>query len=118
MKKANVKEMILLLQKKIAYLQDFQNLNREEWTRINQGNLENIEDFYYDRELLLNAMERIDKKLQHYKVDQCEGVTQKSKNKIIFLLQKKRKAIHHIVNQDMKIHDHLHLVFAEKNKSA
>ena len=118
MKKANVKEMILLLQKKIAYLQDFQNLNREEWTRINQGNLENIEDFYYDREILLNAIERIDKQLQHYKIDQCEGVDKKSKNKIIFLLQKKRKAIHHIVGQDMKIHDCLHLVFAEKNKSA
>ncbi len=119
MKKANIREMVLLLQKKLGYLQDFQNLNQEEWERINQGDISNLEAFYYDRELLLNAMDRIDKRLRGYNVDQCDGVNEESKGKVLSLLQKKRKAIYNILNQDMKIHGILSSSFiGEKNKTA
>lgn len=120
MKKVHVKEMVLLLKKKVRYLREFQSLNQEEWMRINQGQLNNIEAFYYDRELLLNAMDRVDKKLKNYNIDQCEDVGVKEKQKIISLLKEKRQAIHNILNQDMKMHNLLYSSFylTEKDKSA
>lgn len=104
MEPAHIFEMIQLLKKQVSYLKDFQKINLEEGKRIYQGNLTNLEAFYYDRELLLNAVERIDQKLKTKNIDHYEGVGNKEKSIVVQLLKEKRKSICEILNQDIEIH--------------
>ncbi len=107
MKNASVTYMIELLSKKNSYLIEFQKLNKEELGRLKNSNFQNLEDFYYDREILLNAISRIDQELSHYKVEDFKDVSEESKRKIIYLLRNKRQFLVYILNQDMQIHEQL-----------
>ena len=122
MEQVSVQQMIDLLDKKVSYLMDFHNLNSEEIHRIQQGNFSNLEAFYYDREILLNAIDRIDSELKGYgSIDQFKDVCSFSKKKVLDLLKSKKQFIHNIVDQDMKIHEKLNTAnceFAEKAKIA
>lgn len=99
--------MIDMLKKKNFYLELFESINGEELNRIKQGDLNNLESFYYDREILLNAMDKIDKQLNQYKLEQFDDVSENSKRKIISLLKNKKQFIYTILKQDMQIHDTL-----------
>ena len=120
MKQSSVQHMISLLKRKNSYLVDFKILNTEELDRIKSGDLNNLEAFYYDREILLNAMGRIDKELSHYTLDQFEDVSESSKKTILDLLKNKKQFIRFILNQDMQIHDNLNSTtsFTEESKIA
>lgn len=107
MENTQVQYMIDLLKKKNFYLELFESINGEELNRIQQGDLNNIESFYYDREILLNAMDKIDKKLSQYKLEQFDDVNENSKRKIISLLKNKKQFIYAILSQDMQIHSTL-----------
>ena len=118
MELASIKRVIDLLGRKNGYLVDFQTLNSEELARIEQGNFANLEAFYYDRELLLNAMEKLDHKLREYSVDELGSTQSPFKEKILELLKNKRKFIHNILDQDMAIHDSLSASSVVKAKIA
>ena len=107
MEQESIQQMVHLLERKNSYLDDFQKLNKEELNRLQQGDFNNLEAFYYDRELLLNGMDRIDSELRQYSIDQFQDVCEKSKQIILTLLRAKKKSILNIVSQDMKIHDEL-----------
>lgn len=112
MENTQVQHMIDMIKKKNFYLELFESINSEELHRIQQGDLSNIESFYYDREILLNAMDKIDKKLNQYKLEQFDDVSESSKRKIISLLKNKKQFICTILNQDMQIHDTLNASLA------
>ena len=107
MENTQIQHMIDILKKKNFYLELFESINTEELHRIQQGELNNLESFYYDREILLNAMDKIDKQLNQYKLEQFDDVSENSKRKIINLLKNKKQFIHTILKQDMQIHDAL-----------
>ena len=107
MENTQVQHMIDKLKKKNFYLELFESINSEELNRIQKGDLENLESFYYDREILLNAMDKIDKQLCQYKLEQLDDVNENSKRKIISLLKNKKQFIYTILKQDMQIHDTL-----------
>ena len=120
MKNTSIQHMIELLRKKNSYLMEFQKLNKEEFGRIKMSNFQNLEAFYYDREILLNAVDRIDQELSRYKIEDFVDVSEKSKKKIIYLLKNKREFLLHILNQDMQIHEQLegHQPSVKENKIA
>ncbi len=107
MENVQIQHMIDMLKKKNFYLELFESINGEELSRIKTGDLSNLESFYYDREILLNAMDKIDKKLKEYKLEQFDDVSENSKRKVVGLLKNKKQFIHTILNQDMQIHDTL-----------
>ena len=107
MKHESIKHMIELLSQKNSYLIEFQKLNNEELVRIKNSEYQNLEAFYYDRELLLNAIGRIDEELKQYKVEDFTDVSEESKRKVIYLLKNKRQFLMYILNQDMQIHEQL-----------
>ena len=107
MESTQIQHMIDILKKKNFYLELFESINSEELNRIQQGDLSNLESFYYDREILLNAMDKIDQKLSQYKLEQFDDVSETSKRKIISLLKNKKQFICTILNQDMQMHDTL-----------
>ncbi len=107
MESTQIQYMIDMLKKKNFYLELFESINGEELNRIKTGDFSNLESFYYDREILLNAMDKIDKKLSQYKLEQFDDVSENSKRKVINLLKNKKQFIHTILNQDMQIHDTL-----------
>jgi len=107
MENKQMQHMINILKKKNFYLELFKSINSEELNRIQKGDLSNLESFYYDREILLNAMDKIDKQLSQYKLEQLDDVSENSKRKIISLLKNKKQFIYTILNQDVQIHDTL-----------
>ena len=110
--------MIELLSKKNSYLIEFQKLNKEELSRIEMSNFQNLEAFYLDREILLNAVDRIDRELGDYKLEDFMDISEDSKKKIIYLLKNKRQFLLRILNQDMHIHEQLERPIIEENKIA
>ena len=117
MEVVSVKQMIDLLNKKNSYLVDFQKINNEELTRMHQDNFSNLEAFYYSRELILNAMDKIDQTLGKCKLDQLDDVCELSKQQVLELLKKKKQFIHLIVDQDMKIHEILNASVSSLGKA-
>ena len=118
MQQKSTKAMIFLLEKKNSYLEEFKTLNEEEMARIQNEDFSNLESFYYDREILLNAMDRIDKQLKDHGLDQCADADQPSKAKIVLLLKNKKDSLRTILDQDMKIHEQLNLSFTVIEKIA
>ena len=118
MQQKSIKAMIFLLEKKNSYLDEFKTLNEEEMARIQNEDFSNLESFYYDREILLNAMDRIDKQLKDHSLDQCADADQPSKQKIVLLLRNKKNSLRTILDQDMKIHEQLNLSFTVMEKIA
>lgn len=116
MEGTQVQYMIDMLKKKNFYLELFESINNEELNRIKKGDFSNIESFYYDREILLNAMDKIDEKLKQYKLEQFDDVSENSKRKIISLLKNKKQFIYTILNQDMQIHDTLNISILHKDE--
>lgn len=107
MKDMSIHEVIDLLDRKNKYLSDFRKINTEELVRIQKGNLNNLETFYFDREVLLNAIDRLDQSMQGCKLDQLEDVCDTSRKKVLDLLTEKKKLINGIISQDLDIHSRL-----------
>ena len=99
-----MKTLIDMLEKKNNYLSQFEQLSSLEWKRICVGDFSNVEKFYYSRQIILDAIDHIDKKLKKHKLSLSNKHTQKQ---VMSILQKKHKIILSILHKDLLIHSNI-----------
>lgn len=100
------KELLLLfeaLERKNSYLLEFHKINMEELTRLSNGRIDNLENFYYSRELLLNAINKLDDSISKNKWNENLKINKAEKKRIKDMLNLRRKMIMSIVDQDLTI---------------
>lgn len=90
-----------LLEQKNSYLLEFHKINMDELKRLSEGSIDNLENFYYSREILLNAIKKLDDKTSS-KIKSLK-VNKQEKKKLIDILNLKRKMILSILDQDLVI---------------
>ena len=91
-----------LLEKKNSYLLEFHKLNMDELNFLGNGRIDHLEDFYYSRELLLNAIAKLDVQISEDKIENVE-VNKIQKKKLVDILSLKRKMVMSILDQDLAI---------------
>ena len=91
-----------LLEQKNSYLIEFHKINMDELRRLAEGVLDNLENFYYSRELLLNAINKLDDKISKNKIEELK-INQREKKKLVDILNLKRKMVLSILDQDLTI---------------
>jgi len=91
-----------LLEQKNSYLLEFHKLNMSELKLLAEGKMNHLEDFYYSRELLLNAISKLDDKLEENEMGGVQ-VDKKQKKKFLDILNLKRKMVMSILDQDLVI---------------
>jgi len=99
-----MKPVIDLLKQKNNYLSQFEKMNVFECRRLQSGDYSHIEQFYYSRQIILDAIENIDNSLKTYRV---QKVSEENKKTILNLLNEKRKITLSILRQDIIIHSYL-----------
>ena len=92
-----------VLEQKNSYLLEFHKLNMDELSRLSEGCIDNLENFYYSREFLLNAINKLDKKISHNEWDKKVTVNAREKKKLADILELKRKMVLSILDQDLTI---------------
>ena len=92
-----------VLEKKNSYLLEFHKINMDELNRLAEGCVDNLENFYYSRELLLNAINQLDNTLSKNKLDKNLKVNKVQKKKLINIFCLKRKMVMSILDQDLAI---------------
>lgn len=100
------KEVSLLfevLEQKNSYLLEFHKINMRELNRLSEGCIDNLENFYYSREILLNAIYKLDHKLSKSGWDQSLKVNKVERKKLEDIFYFKRKMIMSILDQDLAI---------------
>ena len=93
-----------VLEQKNAYLLEFHKINMHELNRLAEGRIDNLENFYYSRELLLDAICDLDHKISsesHFAKDVRIDETQKKK--LLDILNLKRNMVISILDQDLAI---------------
>lgn len=91
-----------LLEQKNSYLLEFHKLNMDELKLLANGCIDHLEDFYYSRELLLNAISKLDIQISEDEIDSVE-VNKTQKKKLVDILSLKRKMVMSILDQDLAI---------------
>ena len=91
-----------LLEQKNSYLLEFHKLNMDELNLLANGRIDHLEDFYYSRELLLNAISKLDIKISEDEIDNLQ-VNKNQKKKLVDILNLKRKMVMSILDQDLAI---------------
>ena len=91
-----------LLEQKNSYLLEFHKINMEELSRLAEGCINNLENFYYSREILLNAIHKLDREISKNKIETLQ-VNKQEKQKLIDILNLKRKMVLSILDQDLAI---------------
>ena len=99
-----MKLVIDLLKQKNNYLSQFEKISSLECHRLQSGDYSHLEQFYYSRQVILDAMENIDIHLKKYSV---QSVSEVEKKTVLKLLQKKRKIAWAILQTDLLIHSYL-----------
>lgn len=95
--------LIEILDKKNNYLLEFHKINLEEMGRLNHGFIDNLENFYYSREILLNAIDKIDNEISSQQsVSKCT-VNRDQKQKLEKVLDFKKDMVLSILDQDLTI---------------
>ena len=100
------REVILLfeaLEQKNSYLLEFHKINMDELSRLAEGCIDNLENFYYSRELLLNAINKLDSQLSKNHIDSDLQINKPEKKKLVDILNLKRKMVMSILEQDLTI---------------
>ena len=92
-----------ILEQKNSYLLEFHKINMNELGRLAEGCIDNLENFYYSRELLLNAINKLDDKISQNNLDEDLKVNKTQKKKLIDILNLKRKMVMSILDQDLTI---------------
>ena len=95
-------ELFGLLEQKNSYLLEFHKLNMDELTFLANGRIDHLEDFYYSRELILNAISKLDVQISEDEVENVQ-VNKGEKKKLVDLLSLKRKMVMSILDQDLAI---------------
>ena len=98
-----VQSLFAMLEQKNSYLLEFHKINNEEMNRLSEGCADHLEDFYYSRELLLNAIDKLDKQIQEKEQKPAPLVGVSEKNKLKKLLSLKKSMILSILDQDLTI---------------
>ena len=91
-----------VLEKKNSYLLEFHKINMDELNRLANGSIDNLENFYYSREILLNAINRLDNEISPNNLEKLK-VNKIEKKKLIDILNLKRKTVMSILDQDLAI---------------
>ena len=99
-----MKLVIDLLKQKNNYLSQFKKISSLECHRLQSGDYSHLEQFYYSRQVILDAIENIDIHLKKYAV---QFVSETEKKTVRGLLQKKRKITWAILQIDFLIHSYL-----------
>lgn len=100
------KEVVSLfkaLEKKNSYLLEFHKINMDELGRLSKGCTDNLENFYYSRELLLNAINKLDSWLSSEKLNKNLQINKTEKKKLMGIFKLKRKMVLSILDQDLTI---------------
>ena len=92
-----------VLEQKNSYLLEFHKINMEELNRLAEGSLDNLENFYYSREILLNAISKLDHKLSTKEWDKPLKMDKEKKKKLLDIFYFKRKMVMSILDQDLVI---------------
>ena len=107
-------EIISLLKEKNEHLERFLHLNTNELEFIDEGNFENLEDFYYSRDCLLTMINKVDERINDINrglLTQSE-LSLNEKKSVISELDRKNDYVQRILSQDLQI-----LSAIEKEKS-
>jgi hypothetical protein len=97
--------IIDLLKEKNQFLERFYNLNEQELVSLNEGNFENVEVFYNNREGILATINKIDKLIEdegHF-VEDAELISDQEKHSILTALNYKNELVTQILSQDLQI---------------
>ena len=98
-----VQSLFEMLERKNSYLLEFHKINNEEMNRLAEGRAEGLEDFYYSRELLLNAIDRLDKKILDREKKPAVSAGRAEKKKLKKILSLKKSMVLSILDQDLAI---------------
>ena len=99
-----MKLVIDLLKQKNNYLIQFKKLGDFELHRLQSGDYSHVEQFYYSRQIILDAIENIDKTLRKYKV---QRTSEEDKKIVLALLKKQKEIAMAILQKDILIHSYL-----------
>lgn len=99
-----MKLVIDLLQQKKDYLIEFEKINSVECNRLRAGDYSQIEQFYYNRQIILDAISNIDK---HLKECEVETFSDEDKKAVKNLFQKMRALVTSVLHTDILIHSYL-----------
>ena len=99
----DVFSIISVLEQKNSYLLEFHRINTDELRRLSEGCADNLENFYYSRELLLDAIKKLDDQISSNKLNKNLFIHVSYKNKLLDILNLKRKMVKSILNQDLAI---------------
>ena len=103
MNQQGVFSLFEVLEQKNSYLLEFHKINMNELDRLAEGYIDNLENFYYSRELLLNAINKLDDTISHNNLDKNLKINKIQKQKLIDILNLKRKMVLSILDQDLTI---------------
>lgn len=94
-----------LLKEKNQFLEKFYNLNEQELVNLNEGNFENVEVFYNNREGILATINKIDKMIEGEGqfVEDAELISDQEKHSILVALNYKNELVTQILSQDLQI---------------
>ncbi len=99
-----MKLVIDLLKQKNNYLMQFKKIGSLECDRLRSGDYSHIERFYYNRQIILDAIENIDKNLKSYTV---QNTSEEDRETISILLRKQREITRAILQKDLIVHSYL-----------
>ncbi len=96
--------LLEILEQKNSYLLEFHRINIDEIDRLYQGRIDNLENFYYSREILLNAIDKLDYKFSEKGAQKYFfKANKKEKGKLIEILKLKKSMVLSILDQDLVI---------------
>ena len=96
--------IIKLLRQKNNYLKQFETISAHEYHRLCLGDYSHIDQFYQERQKLLNAIDKIDQKLKTIKP---VHISEQDKKAFRLLIQEKRKITLAVGQKDLLIHAYL-----------
>ena len=99
----DVKSLFCLLEEKNDCLLKFHKLNNSEIGRLSDGCQDNLEKFYHAREALLNAIDKVDKRIAAEEKAARFEARKEEKKKLKKILRLKRDLALSILDQDLVI---------------
>ena len=103
MEKMEFLDIFDLLERKNSYLLEFHKINNKEISRLSTGCIRNLENFYYSRELLLNAIDRLNNRCNYKELSRKCKVNLKEKEKLSHIFKLKDDMVRSILDQDVVI---------------
>jgi hypothetical protein len=94
-----------MLKEKNFFLEKFYFINESELTNFRNGNFANLENFYSERESILNLIGKIDVILEEADLLKVESsqLTPMEKKSILGFLDRKNDLVNEILTQDLEI---------------